>query len=221
MKKYLPIVIWVIFIFLLINTILFLLGGGLRIEFIIGFACGVVSILSIHIIIINKTVILEWFYVENKKHSKLENIKIIDNGIVKIFADDFSFLSNSYPSSFIVDGITFLSVEQYYHFMKTTDKKQQQEMLNTDNPDTLFKLGRKCILKKDWTDLRLKIMKKGITSKFVQNKQIQTKLITTKGYLLENGNITGDLFWGVNILTGKGDNNLGIILMNIRDKMVT
>ena len=50
--------------------------------------------------------------------------------------------------------------------------------------------------------------------KFYENKDLKKKLLSTENVILVEGNTWNDTFWGV--CKGKGKNNLGKILMNVR-----
>ena len=47
---------------------------------------------------------------------------------------------------------------------------------------------------------------------------LKDKLEATKDAVLEEGNIWNDTYWGISLKTGKGRNNLGLILMRIREE---
>jgi len=49
------------------------------------------------------------------------------------------------------------------------------------------------------------------------NPQLAKQLLDTKDFELIEGNTWGDTFWGV--CSGKGQNNLGKILMQIRNEL--
>lgn len=67
---------------------------------------------------------------------------------------------------------------------------------------------------------RFKIMHAAIFAKFVTNPELARRLVETGEERLVEGNSWGDRFWGVSpVENGKGNNYLGIILMNIREKI--
>ena len=219
-KKYIAIAAWVIAIFILVNLILFFLNA-LSINFVLGFLIGIFAVISINLIIDNKITLMEWFYIEDKKSQRLAEFGIVRDGVIRAFENEFAFLSNSYQTPFRIDGVSYSNVDQYFHAMKTSDKKQRDKILSTDNPNTIFKLGRECQLRKDWETIRLKHMKRALIAKFNQNKDLRNKLIATKGFVLENGTLDKDLYWGKNVSSGSGENHLGKILMELRDKLVS
>ncbi len=58
-----------------------------------------------------------------------------------------------------------------------------------------------------------------VKAKFVQNTELGKKLCSTGEAPLAEGNSWHDVFWGVDEKTGKGENNLGKILMKVRDEL--
>ena len=69
-----------------------------------------------------------------------------------------------------------------------------------------------------WTEGKLKrLMLKLLQSKFELNPKLRKKLVDTFPHELMYGNMGGDVYWGVDRRTGKGANNLGILLMTLRD----
>ena len=44
-------------------------------------------------------------------------------------------------------------------------------------------------------------------------------LLATKEAVLKEGNTWNDVFWGISLKTGRGENNLGKILMRVREKL--
>lgn len=51
-----------------------------------------------------------------------------------------------------------------------------------------------------------------------RNPELLRRLLDTGDLTLIEGNHWGDTFWGVDIRTGKGDNHLGMILMQVREQ---
>lgn len=138
--------------------------------------------------------------------------------IIDQFRGDFSYLSNFSKHSFIdKNGYYWRTVEHYFQAQKTTDLIKKLEIKEADTPGQAKALGRKVELRKDWNQIKVDVMRDALTMKFQQNKDILQKLVSTEGCELIEGNNWGDRFWGVD---GKGENVLGRILMEIRDKFI-
>lgn len=83
------------------------------------------------------------------------------------------------------------------------------------NASEAKKLGRKVPLRKDWEIIKLGVMMKIVQAKFEQHPELAEKLLQTDTAYLEEGNTWGDRVWGT--VDGKGANNLGRILMQVRE----
>ena len=78
---------------------------------------------------------------------------------------------------------------------------------------TAKRMGKQVELRSDWNKVKLSIMEKILRVKF-QGELLQ-KLLAVKGEIVERNN-WGDSYWG--ICNGKGENQLGKLLMKIRDE---
>ena len=72
-------------------------------------------------------------------------------------------------------------------------------------------------MRPDWDDVKFKIMEQVVYEKFTQNPTLAQDLLNTGDRILKEGNYWKDLYWGVDLKTGEGENNLGKILMSLRD----
>jgi len=64
------------------------------------------------------------------------------------------------------------------------------------------------------------IMRALLKYKFsVANPVLRDKLLATYPEYIEEGNCWGDTYWGVDIRTGVGENNLGLMIMEIREEI--
>ncbi len=142
--------------------------------------------------------------------------------VIQEFKGEYAFLSNFYPSTFILDGKIYPTVEHYFQAQKTTNKKDFQYVLSATTPGQAKARGRKIKLREDWVDEKVKddIMFYGVYAKFDQHKDLQYKLISTSTQILKEGNNWGDTYWGVDLRTGIGKNKLGIIIMRCRELFI-
>lgn len=132
------------------------------------------------------------------------------------FTGAFRFLSNFYPCQVIYEGIEYPSSEHAYVAAKSLDIVQKSWIAEMEHPGEVKKLGRKIKVRKDWEKVKLPIMRSIVEAKFYQNEDLMEMLIATKPHELIEGNSWGDVFWGQSPV-GKGRNELGKILMSIRD----
>lgn len=131
------------------------------------------------------------------------------------FDGEFAFLSNIYPSEFIDKGISFPTVEHYFQAMKSDSAFDCLKIAAAASPGQAKRLGRHCLLRKDWEDVKNSIMEQGLRLKF-EDPELRQKLIDTHPAELVEGNWWGDTCWGV--CNGVGENRLGKLLMKLRDE---
>lgn len=150
------------------------------------------------------------------------------------FTGEFFFLSNFYICNIEVEEISeipdssnriqtvvrrnYKSVEHAYQAMKSDDYETRKKIACCKTPGEAKRMGRQIILSPDWDKLKYSIMQSLITLKFLQNIELKHKLILTKNFELIEGNTWGDTYWGV--CNGVGENNLGKILMAVRDRLI-
>jgi ribA/ribD-fused uncharacterized protein len=138
--------------------------------------------------------------------------------MVKIvsFTGKFRFLSNFYPCKIVYDGIEYPSAEHAYVASKSSDIMQRYAIAEMELPGEVKKLGRKLKIRSDWEKVKLPIMRSIVQAKFSQNPELMAMLKDTRPNELVEGNTWGDRFWGESPL-GNGRNELGKILMSVRD----
>lgn len=134
---------------------------------------------------------------------------------INSFTDDYFFLSNFYECPVEYDGLKYLNNEAAFQAQKCPDPKDRVKFTAL-NPTEAKKLGRSVSLRKDWEQIKIRIMTEIVEAKFAQNPDLMQKLLETGGAYLEEGNDWGDRVWGT--VNGQGANNLGRILMQVRDK---
>lgn len=131
---------------------------------------------------------------------------MIDN-----FKGKHYYLSNFHSSKVEYEGLTYQNAEAAFQAQK--DPSRKMEFINLP-PNKAKSLGRRVSLRPDWEDEKVVIMYHVVRNKFMQNKNLQHKLLETGEQELIEGNTWNDTFWGV--CNGKGTNQLGKILMLIR-----
>lgn len=135
--------------------------------------------------------------------------------MISSFRDEYFFLSNFYPVEIKLDGIVYPNAETAFQAQKTLDVEERRKFSMLKNPVQAKRLGRKVKLRDDWEEVKLDIMTEIVSQKFLQHPHLIEMLLQTGDEELIEGNKWGDRFWGV--CKGKGENNLGKILMKIRD----
>jgi len=123
------------------------------------------------------------------------------------FIDSLYFLSNFYPCK-----VGRFSCSEAA-FMAQKDLLRADEFVGLTGKQAKS-LGRRVNLRSDWDTVRISIMEEVLRCKF-SDTSLMKKLHNITGDIVEY-NTWNDTFWGVS--AGKGENNLGKLLMKIRDE---
>jgi ribA/ribD-fused uncharacterized protein len=92
---------------------------------------------------------------------------------------------------------------------------------------TVKKASRGLTLRPDWDTVKLEIMRALVLDKARRNPEVGDWLVATGNGHIQEGNTWGDVFWGValtdmparGIKAGQGQNHLGRIWMEVRDRI--
>lgn len=129
------------------------------------------------------------------------------------------FLSNFYPVSIAHWGLNFYHVEGAYVAGKTTDDNIRKHIASVSCPREVKHLGQKIKIREDWANVRVPLMEILLRKKFSRGSSLALKLLSTGQVQLVEGNHWGDTFWGE--CHGFGENQLGKLLMRVRDELRT
>lgn len=142
------------------------------------------------------------------------------NKIETFTTPEHGWLSNMWPCRVVFDHVTYDSIENAYVAAKTLDK-DIREKVRLLSPYKAKTFGRTFALRSDWEYIKIDVMRYLIHQKFSElNPKLKDQLIATDGIELQEGNGWGDLFWGVDMITKKGTNMLGNLLMERRDELL-
>jgi|15BtaG_2_1085339.scaffolds.fasta_scaffold86590_1 ribA/ribD-fused uncharacterized protein len=133
--------------------------------------------------------------------------------MINLFRGSNSFLSNFHP----LEGSTlhgYPTVENFFQAMKCHDETYRKG-LKLVTPAVAKKLGRRCKLRDNWEVIKFDVMIYALRKKFTEPR-LHEKLLATGNQTLVEGNYWNDTYWGVNLKTGNGENNLGKLLMQVR-----
>lgn len=135
------------------------------------------------------------------------------------FQGKYRWLSNMWPVEFEIGGIKFVSSENAYQASKYTDKavvakiaKMQPFLAKAYAKDKM-----NAWTTPDFQSRKDRLMLTFVRKKF-ENPCLRQKLINTGNVLLEETNTWNDTYWGC-CPQGNGLNNLGKILMKVRDEL--
>lgn len=132
------------------------------------------------------------------------------------FFGKYKFLSNYHQEAFVVDDRWYNTSEAAYMACKTVKASEKAALSMTITGPEAKKIGRLVTLRPDWNNIKYACMYKVLQEKFWQSSSLCNKLLLTKGKYLEESNWYEDDYWGK--CTSNGQNNLGKILMSIRDE---
>lgn len=137
---------------------------------------------------------------------------------IKAFKGEHVWLSNMYLVNLYYKGLVYPSSENLYHSFKNNSPQWKNTCTKT-NPHTLKNRSRKITIVDDWEKIKVDVMRECLVLKF-SHQDLRDKLIATHPCIIEEGNTFGDNFWGVDMFTREGENKLGKLLMEIRDKLM-
>ena len=128
--------------------------------------------------------------------------------VIDSFTGEYRFLSNFYPSIPIV--------EYEYQAAKTDEPHQKDWIRSARTPGEAKRRGRRVHMRSDWEQVKVDVMLFLLRMKF-SIPELKQKLLETGDTELTEGNTWGDTFWGV--CNGVGENNLGKLLMKVREEL--
>jgi ribA/ribD-fused uncharacterized protein len=142
-----------------------------------------------------------------------------DDGKIFGFFGSFKFLSNFYPCAIGMGELVFPSIEHAYQSYKYPEHQRRQFVeITAGQSKKLGKIAPDFNAKK-WNKVKYDLMYELNWTKYSNNPVLQEKLLLTEGCILEERNNWQDIDWGTNE-KGEGENNLGKILMRVREKLI-
>lgn len=147
-----------------------------------------------------------------------ESGKIPWNSITDFHEEKYSFLSNFFEATVEYKGLSYGSNEAAFQAQKCMTEEEKISF-TTLKPGKSKSLGRRVQLRPDWETVKYDIMEEIVHAKFFQHPDLAYKLLATGDKVLVEGNRWGDIYWGVDMNTGQGENHLGRILMKVREEL--
>ena len=132
------------------------------------------------------------------------------------------FLSNFYNAPIKYQGLFYQNDEAAFQSAKVIGTKQE----NLRKTFTILKAndakrkGRHVLLRSDWEKVKEQVMYDIVFDKFTRNKDLKAKLLATGNAELIEGNTWHDTYWGYDFSKKRGQNKLGKILMQVRQKIL-
>lgn len=147
--------------------------------------------------------------------------------------EDNGYLSNWYLSDFIVNGVSFSSMEQFMMYRKAVcfhDETVAEQILSTSDVAKIKALGRRVSNYDEsmWNGIRQITVYEGLLAKFSQNEDLKAKIKATGNAVLAECAVK-DRIWGIglsiknpdrfNKAKWNGQNLLGYALMMVRERL--
>lgn len=124
--------------------------------------------------------------------------------------------SNMEIAPFTVDGKEYRSVEHYFQACKAATEWEHEMVRNATTPVEAKRLGREIRLRPDWEEVKLTVMRTGLTEKFRQNFRLRQLLLSTGNRPIHEDS-PHDSEWGW--MNGEGQDRLGKLLMELRETL--
>jgi len=137
--------------------------------------------------------------------------------IIGSFTGPMRFLSNFYPVEIVYEGLPYKSTEAAYQAAKSLDPGIRSSFCSA-LPGEAKRMGRRIILRPDWEEVRVVVMRDLTALKYPIHSELARMLIATYPAQLIEGNTWGDTFWGK--CGGIGQNMLGKTLMERRKTLM-
>lgn len=138
--------------------------------------------------------------------------------VINNFHGEHNYLSNFCPARITWEGLTYLSAEAAFQAAKVLTDEERLPFTVLP-PNKAKRMGRQVKLRTDWEQVKTQVMEEIVRAKFTQNPDLAALLLSTGDAELIEGNTWGDVCWGVDTRTGKGENRLGRILMKVRAEL--
>lgn len=144
---------------------------------------------------------------------------------IRKVADEWGMLCNFSPTPLVVDGVTFVSVEQLFQMMKFRDREPLMELYSSRGMKIkmVAKKWERTHRRDDWGCIIVDALKFCLYQKYLQHTEFREILEKTRGCCIVEDQTsrrkkTADT-WGVKLVGDhyEGSNLLGRLLMELRD----
>ncbi|MBQ2957108.1 MAG: DUF1768 domain-containing protein [Clostridia bacterium] len=137
---------------------------------------------------------------------------------IEQFREEYEFLSNGYLSEVEYEGLSYPCAEAAFQAARCMKEKDRKRFLKADGARAKS-IAAKIEPKPDWEEIKLAVMEKILRCKFMENPDLARRLTDTKDAVLINGVKGSGLFWGKDLYTDRGENQLGRLLMKLRAEL--
>ena len=122
---------------------------------------------------------------------------------------------------FLLDDIHWLTAEHYYQANKFKGLAYAKKIIQAVDGDHAYKLGNRWLKRKSdgWKDNRKLYMTRALYRRVMEYTEVKGALLATEDQLLIETS-SYDYFWGIG-RDQRGENTLGKVWMDIRQKLMT
>ncbi len=133
--------------------------------------------------------------------------------------DEYGCFSNFAAYPIRLKRLHWPTSEHYFQARKFKNREDQTEIRKAKSPMIAARLGRdrKKTLRRDWKSVKDDVMREAVLAKFTQHHDLRAVLLDTEDAKLVE-HTSNDSYWGDGG-DGSGRNMLGIILMEVREKL--
>jgi ribA/ribD-fused uncharacterized protein len=121
----------------------------------------------------------------------------------------------------VIDGVIWATTEHFFQAQKFISTPLYAKIQQSEFPREAFEVSRSALgsrwIRKDWSDVKMDVMKLALRAKFTQHKKLHDMLLSTGDRPLVE-HTSRDNFWGDGG-DGSGDNHLGKLLEEVRDAL--
>lgn len=136
--------------------------------------------------------------------------------MINSFRGEYRWLSNFFKCDVFLWGYHFNTVENASKASKANNMNDWLTMVNCKIPSEAKSKGKVINIRDDFDSVKINIMYELLLQKF-SDPYFKRKLLLTGNQQIIEGNKWGDTFWG--ICNGVGENNLGKLIMRIRNEL--
>lgn len=132
------------------------------------------------------------------------------------FTGKYEFLSNFYNHPLVFDGVEYSNAEAAFQAQSAADKGSKRKFARLSGIKAKA-YGHRIVHRDDWDENTQDLVMRDILAAKFKDKELAEKLCNTGDEELINMNQFRDDYWGVTMRGGR--NKLGLMLMELRDKL--
>ena len=134
-------------------------------------------------------------------------------------ADEYGDFSNFSKHGIEMQGKWYRTVEHYFQAQKFENAEYRERVRLAATAKAAANLGRsrQVPIRADWEAVKDEVMYQAVLAKFKTHEQVRDRLLSTGSETIVES-APGDYYWGCG-QDGSGQNKLGQILMEIRDRL--